>query len=180
MKILPVVLVLAVFCVNAAAQSTAAHRTAEQNSFGLGTDGPVVQHPVALSDAELAALASDDLMRKELDQNPPIAKLTREGLETAVVHLHGPNERDLVVVGSGARFIGANVGPFWVIRDLPTGSQVVFSTITLSLEIQKASSNSLRNIETFAATAVEGSTTDFRFVGRKYAVYRKSSSPLGQ
>jgi hypothetical protein len=179
MKKLANVLLLAALCISATAQSKPPH-AAEQHSFGLGMDGPVVQHPVVISDAELAALANDDLMHRELDQDPPITKLTREGLEAAVVHLHGPNERDLIVVGSGAPFMGANVGPFWVIRDLPTGPQVVLSTITLSLEIQRVSSNGLRNIETLAATAVEGSTTKFRFNGTKYVLFKESSFPLGQ
>ena len=179
MKTLANVLLLAALCISATAQSKLSH-AAEQHSFGLGVDGPVVQHPVTISDAELAALANDNMMRKELDQDPPIPKLTRKGLEAAVVHLHGPNERDLVVVGSGPPFIGSNVGPFWVIRDLPTGPQVVLSTITLALSIQKTSSQGFRDIETSAATAVEGSTTTFHFNGKKYVMSRQKSYPLGQ
>jgi hypothetical protein len=172
------IFILATLYASATAQS-AKHAVREQRDFGLGMDGPVVNRPVTLSDAELAALAEDEMMRKELDQDPPILKLTRTGLETAVVHLHGSHERDLVIVGSGYPFMGANVGPFWVIRDLPTGPQVVLSTITLSLSIQKTSANGLRDIEAFAATAVEGSTTDFRFDGQKYVVRRSKSEPLG-
>jgi hypothetical protein len=180
MKTLANVLLLTALCISATAQSKP-HHTTEQHSFSLGMDSePVVQHPVAISDAELAVLANDEMMRKELDQDPPIPKLTREGLEAAVVHLHGPNERDLVVVGSGAPFIGANVGPFWVIRDLPTGPQVVLSTITLGLSIQKTSSQGFRDIEASAATAVEGSTTSFRFNGKKYGMSQQQSYPLGK
>jgi hypothetical protein len=113
-----------------------------------------------------------------LDQDPPIAKLSREGLEAAVVHLGAPQERDLIVVGSGRPFIGANVGPFWVIRDLPTGPQVVLSMITLALTLQDTRSHRLRDIEAFAATAVEGTTTNFRFDGGKYIMYRQSSKEL--
>ena len=178
MKKLVYVLLLTAFSINATAQSKP-HQAIEQHSFGLGADGPVVQHPAVLSDAELSALANDEMMRKELDQDPPIPKLTREGLEAAVVHLHGPSERDLVVVGSGAPFIGANVGPFWVIRDLPTGPQVVLSTITLGLSIQKTSSRGFRDIEASAATAIEGSTTSFRFNGKKYVIFQQKSYPLG-
>jgi hypothetical protein len=179
MKTLANVLLLAALCISATAQSKPSHAT-EQHSFGLGVDGPVVQHPVVLSDAELAALANDEMMRKELAQDPPIPKLTREGLEATVVHLHGPNERDLVVVGSSGPFIGGNVGPFWIIRNLPTGPQVVLSIITLSLSIQKTNSQGFRDIEASAATAVEGSTTSFRFNGKKYVIFQQKSYPLGQ
>jgi hypothetical protein len=71
-------------------------------------DGSVVRQPVVLSDADLAALAKDELMRLELNQDPPITKLTRDGLEAGLVHLHNPRERDLIVVGSGGPFMGAN------------------------------------------------------------------------
>jgi hypothetical protein len=179
MKTLANVLLLAALSISATAQSKP-HQAAEQHSFGLGMDsGLVVQHPVALSDAELAALANDDMMRKELDQDPPIPKLTREGLEASVIHLHGPNERDLVVIGSGAPFMGANVGPFWIIRDLPTGPQVVLSTITLGLSIQKTSSQGFRDIEASVATAVEGSTTSFHFNGKKYVMSQRSLTHWG-
>ncbi len=146
----------------------------------MGDIGPVVKHPVTLSDAELAALANDEMMKQELDQDPPITKLTRRGLEASVVHLSGADERDLVVVGTGGPFIGANIGPFWVIRDLPAGPRVVFSTRALAMEIQKTSFGGLRNIEAFAATAEEGTTVDFRFDGKKYAEHEEKSGPLGQ
>jgi hypothetical protein len=175
MKTLANVLLLATLCVSTTAQSKPRHTT-EQHTFGI--DGPVVSHQVAISDAELAALANDNMMRKELDQDPPIPKLIREGLEAAVVHLHGPNERDLVVVGSGAPFIGANVGPFWIIRDLPTGPEIVFSTIALGLDIQKITSNGFRNIEASSATAGEVFTTTFHFNGKKYVVFRRKSERI--
>jgi hypothetical protein len=152
----------------------------EQHVFNLGVDGPVVQHPVRLSDSELSALANDETMKQVLDQDPPITEVMREGLESAVVHLHSSQERDVLVVGSGDPFHGANICPFWVIRDLPTGPQVVFSTIALQVTIQRTSFNGLRNIEAFAATAIEGTTANFRFNGTKYVKCREKSAPLGQ
>ncbi|SRR6266702_1058510 len=176
----PIIFLLAAFSIAATAQSKP-HAASEQSTFNLGVDDPVVQRPVMVSDSELAALADDETMHRELDhRDPPITKLTREGLEAGVIHLHGPNERDLVVVGSGGPFIGANIGPFWVIRDLPSGPQVVFSTIALQITIQKTSFKGLRNIEAFAATAVEGTTVYFRFDGRKYVEYKEKSGPLGK
>ena len=179
MKMPPTFLILTLICATMTAQPKSTH-ISEQHVFNLGTDESAVQHSVVLSDAELAVLAQDDLMRQELDQDPPIAKLSREGLEAAVVHLGVPQERDLIVVGAGRPFIGANVGPFWVIRDLPTGPQVVLSVVTLALTIQNTRFHGLRNIEVFAATALEGSTTSFRFDGRKYISYRQSSKQLAR
>jgi hypothetical protein len=165
-------------CVALSAQSKSAH-SREQSVFGLGDDRPVVQHSVALSDAELDVLAKDGLMKREMDQDPPITKLTGEGIEAAVIHLGSARERDLIVVGSGRPFVGANVGPFWIIRDLPKGPRVVFGFTTLGLTIQSTHSHGLRNIEAFGATAVEGTTTILHFNGIRYVVYSQKTKPLG-
>jgi hypothetical protein len=127
-----------------------------------------VYHPVSLSTAELDVLAQDDLMKLEMDRDPPLTKLTGEGLEASVVHLHDASERDLLVVGSGAPFLGANVGPFWVIRDLPDGPRVILHAIALGIGIRKAKSHGLKNIDTFAATAAMAFTTHYRFDGTQY------------
>jgi hypothetical protein len=169
-----------ILCSTVGVAQSRSHRSKEQHDFGLGADRPVVTHPVLLTEAELAALADDKLMQRELDQVPPIPKDTREGLEAAVVHLHGPQERDLVVMGSGRPYMGANVGPFWVIRDLPTGPQVVLSTIALVLTVQETSFKGLRNIGAFAATAVTGTTINFRFNGTKYVEYKEKARQLGK
>jgi hypothetical protein len=176
MRPLSIIFVLAALCIVSTAQSKP-HPAAEQSTFNLGADDPLVQHPVLLSDSELSVLADDEIMHKELDHDPPILKLTREGLESGVIHLNGPSERDLVVVGSGAPFLGANIGPFWVIRDLPTGPQVVFSTIALGLTIQKTRFKGLRNIEAFAVSGWGTTIIDFRFNGRKYVNFRDRSKP---
>jgi len=123
--------IVIVAVLSASVTSAQPRRSGEQESFGVGGDRPVVQHSVKLSDQELAALANDELVKQELDQDPPIPKLTREGLEAGVIHLGPPNERDLVVVGSGPPLMGANVGPFWIIRDLPTGPVVVVHAVCL-------------------------------------------------
>ena len=137
MKIVRNVLVLTALCVVASAQPNS-KSTGEQRFFNLEDS---VQNRVELSAAELAALAKDDLMRTELDHDPPVPALTQEGLEATVVHLCGSSERDLVVIGNGAPFIGANVGPFWIIRDLPAGPVVVLGETSLSLAIETKRSN---------------------------------------
>ncbi len=176
MKTVQSMLVITALCLTASAQMNPGSAS-EQRFFNLED---AVQNPVDLSDAELAALAADDLMSKKLGPAPPASKLTQEGLEATVVHLCGSGERDLVVIGNGEPFIGANVGPFWIVRDLPAGPAVVLSEISLGLTIETSRSNKCLNIEAFAATAVEGTTTDFRFNGQKYVVYKQKTAKLGQ
>ena len=150
---------------------------AEQRYFNIED---AVQRPVDLSDAELAVLAKDDLMRKELDSASHGTNLTQEGLEAAVVHLCGSTERDLVVMGNGAAYVGANVGPFWIIRDLPTGPLIVLSEISLGLTVETKRSNKCMNIQVIAATAVQSTTTDFTFNGEKYVLSRQKSAKVTQ
>jgi hypothetical protein len=160
--------VIAVFAMVSSTAPGQPKAVTEQRFFGAGEDGPVVQHPITLSDADLIALGKDRLMRHVLQQDPPIPAVTRNGLEAGVVHLMGSNEKDLIVVGSGEPYHGANVVPFWMIRELPGGPTVVFSTITLSLSIKPAKHNGLNDIECFAATAVSSWTTRYQFDGTTY------------
>jgi len=176
MKATRTIFILAALGIAASAQSNSPS-AAEQRFFNLED---AVQHRVDLSDVELAALANDDLMLKQLGSAPAGSKLTQDGLEAAVVHLCGSAERDLVVIGDGAPFIGANVGPFWIIRDLPTGPVVVLGEISLGLTIETKRSNKCLNVEAFAATATAGITTDYSFNGNKYIVSKQKSAKLAQ
>ena len=176
MKVIRNVLALATLCVVASAQSNS-NPAAEQRFFNLENN---VRNHVDLSDAELAALASDDLMRRELSAAPSGSKLTRDGLATAVIHLCGSSERDLIVVGNGEPFKGANAGPFWIIRDLPAGPVVVLAETSLSLTIQTKRSNKCLNVEAFSATADNTTTTDYSFNGQKYVVSKQKTAKLGQ
>lgn len=177
MKATRIVVILVALGIAASAQPNSA---VEQRFFNLED---AVQHPEELSNAELAALANDDLMLKELGAAPTGSKLsplTQEGLEATVVHLCGPAERDLIVIGDGAPYAGANVGPFWIIRDLPAGPVVVLGELSLGLTIETKRSNKCLNVTAFAATATDGTTTDYSFNGSKYIVSRQKSAKLAQ
>jgi hypothetical protein len=172
MKRIPNALILASICVVAAAQ-TKSGPAAEQRYFNLED---AVLNQVDLSDAELTALNADAYF-KGISQGPS-TKLTQDGLEVTAVHLCGSSERDLIVIGDGAQYAGANVGPFWIIRDLPTGPQIVLQSGMLGLTIEASRSNKCLNVEAFTATAVEGTTTEFRFNGQKYVVYKQKTAKL--
>jgi hypothetical protein len=174
MKVIRNVLLLTALCVYASAQSNS-KSPAEQRFFNLED---AVLHQVDLSAAELSALAADAYF-KGASQSPS-TKLTQDGLEAAAVHLCGSSERDLVVIGDGAQYAGANGGPFWIIRDLPTGPQIVLQSGMLGLTIEASRSNKCLNVESFTATADEGTTTDFRFNGQKYVVYNQKTAKLGR
>jgi hypothetical protein len=153
-------------------------RLGDQSTFTTCAD-PTVRVPVLLTPSELLALANDDLMQQERDQDPPISAYTGQGLEAAVVHLLNSHEQDLIVIGSGRPFLGANVCPFWIIRDLPTGPIVMLHTLTLSLQVQASRTHSLRDISTSSANASTNTTTIFHFNGKEYVPARSRTRPNG-
>jgi len=167
----------------------------EQQSFGTGHRRPVVKHPVSLSDAELAALrqatvrevAMMGFVSSDDAGSPSIPKVTREGLEAAVVHLNAPAERDLVVIGSSRKYarpimIVDSKGrhttpdlapfarfPFWVIREEHGKPKVVLAVFTNWMNIEPYAFKD----HGFAGIAVSGAmagglTVFFQFDGDKY------------
>lgn len=171
MKLAKTLLMLNVIGAIALAQKPAA----EQRYFNLVD---AVQHTEQLSDAELAALAGDDLIRTKYATAITDGKLTQEGLVAAAVHLCGSQERDLIVIGNGGSYATTYAGPFWIIRDLPAGPFVALSETSLSLSTDTKRSNKCMNIETFAVTATDGITTDYKFDGQKYVVSKQNSVKL--
>jgi hypothetical protein len=170
MKVIKTLLALAALGISVLAQKPAG----DERYFNLVD---AVQHSEQLSDAELAVLASDDLMHTKFAATAG-SKLTQEGLEAAVVNLCGSGERDLIVIGNGGSYATTYAGPFWIIRDLPGGPVVALSETSLSLSVETKKSNKCLNLEAFAATATEGITTDYKFDGQKYVQSKQTSVKL--
>ena len=137
-----------------------------------------VQSPAQLTDAELAALAGDDLMRTKFSAALAGGKLTQDGLMVGSVHLCGAEERDLVVIGNGGSYATTYAGPFWIIRDLPAGPVIALSEISLSISVETKKSNKCQNVEAFSVTSTDGITTDYKFDGQKYAQSKQTSVKL--
>ena len=173
MKVARITFILAAYSLAVLAQPKS-KTPAGQRYFNLVN---AVQGPVDLSDAELAALANDVLMRK-INPGSVGSKLTQEGLKAAVVPLCGAEERDLIVVGNGGSFATTYSGPFWIIRELAAGPMVVLSESSLSLSIDTKRSNKCLNVDAFAVTATEGITTEYKFNGQQYVQSKQSSAKL--
>ena len=167
-------IILVAACSLAALAQPKSNSPAEQRYFNLVN---IVQRPVQLSDAELAALANDDLMRKFSPASAG-SKLTQEGLEATQVQLCGTDERDLIVIGNGGSYATTYTGPFWIIRDLPAGAKIVLAESSLSLSLDTKRSNKCLNVETFAVTATDGITTQYKFNGQQYAASKQTSVKL--
>ena len=177
-RITPILGVL-VLCSGIMLAQNAPSSQQEQLSFEIGHHTPVVKHPVSLSDAELVALRNSTPAEQGLEglvSNKPalsIPKPTREGLEAAVVHLNGPAERDLVVIGSGRRYAAGTapywiLAPFWVIREENGKPKIVLAIFTQQLQILSSKHRGMADLTARKDTGMGTLVTQFEFNGFKY------------
>jgi hypothetical protein len=177
----PITLVIGVIVLlsSVAPSQNVTARPTEQRSFEIGHHRPVVKHPISLSDADLVALRKATPVEQKIpglepeELTPSIPRATRDGLEAAVIHLNGPAERDLIVTGSGRRYISGQapywtVAPFWVIREERDGPQVILAILTRGLEIGRFNHQGLADLEAWRDTGMGGLRTFLQFNGDKY------------
>src|ERR1700733_13744267 len=85
-------------------QTTNKNAAHEQSDFGADLEEP--DRPAAVPDEVVQKI-------REVRKAAP-EELPAEWLVASEIHLDGPNEIDLVVIGTGGELRGAHVVPFWV------------------------------------------------------------------
>jgi hypothetical protein len=108
------------------------------------------------------------------------------------IHLDGPEEVDLIVQpnlpkirtdelphheASGC-LLGANVGPFWVLRNTSGRYGLLLETYALSLEVLNSRSNFYRDIQAEGATAGTLTTILYKMAVAQYQVAEKKTEPV--
>ena len=152
------------------------HAQPEQREFSAEDEG--VQRSVAIPQSVLDILTKDEMVRNILESEvPPLKSPPPSWFSASEVHLAGPNEKDLVVVGAG-KLRGANVVTFWVFRPVAGGYDLVLTAASHDLSVKKARWKGYREIELSAATAVEFFSTTFRWDGTKYVNFREASHEI--
>lgn len=147
----------------------------EQMQFSAEDEG--VKRPVAIPDDVLAILSKDEFIRDVLeDEKPAVGKLPQAWFSASAIHLGGPNETDLVVLGEGP-LRGANVITFWVFRPTPHGHELVLTAPAHDLIVKNKRWKGYQEIELASATAVQLTSVLFRWNGRKYAEFSEKSEP---
>lgn len=160
------------------------------NQHGLGQNIPnpeqtrfsaedlTVQYPIDLPKQALALLSRDTRVCDALDaQGISPAHLPLSWFSATEVHLDGPNEVDLVVVGEGP-LRGANVTTFWLFRPTAQGLSLILTTVGHDLDVESARSKGYNNIKVTAATVDRVSTVVYGFDGNKYSVRNRESRPI--
>ena len=145
---------------------------AEQLSFSA--EDETVRRPVALPEGVRQILKGDEYASSFLkDQDPPAKELPSSWFMASQIHLAGPDEADLIVIGK-CPVCGANVSAFWVFRPKAGGFEMILFTGALGFKVRNERTSGYRRIETGAVTMQKAWTTQWRFDGSQY----KPSEPV--
>jgi hypothetical protein len=117
-------------------------------------------------------------------------QLPAEWFVASEIHLGGPNEIDLIVLprlapskpptekSDNACLVGANIDPFWILRKTSQGYDLILSMSAHDLATLTTRSNGHRDIRVFSMTAINITTADFKFDGKRYRFRRARSKPI--
>jgi hypothetical protein len=147
----------------------------EQRSFGAEDQN--FEHPVSLPSTVLDILRKQDEVKDALDmENVPSGDPPSTWFLASKVHLAGPNEKDIVVMGK-CPVCGANVVPFWVFRPDEHGHELILAAGGLRLDITPRRSNGYLEIETGMVAQQKPWTNVWRFNGKSYQLASGKKRP---
>lgn len=148
----------------------------EQSKFSA--EAYTFKRPVRVPSDALQLLRNDGHVLSSLKtENLKGDQLPIEWFTASEIHLDGPHEVDLLVMGVD-RLRGANVSPFWIFRKTPDGYQLVLNAPAHELEVLTTRSKGFRNIRAFSLTANTVLTITYRFDGRQYQPQERKSEPV--
>ena len=144
-------------------QTTNKNAAHEQSDFGADLEEP--DRPAAVPDEVVQKI-------REVRKAAP-EELPTEWLVASEIHLDGPNEIDLIVVGTGG-LRGAHIVPFWVFRKKQAGYEMVLATGGDGLSVLKTRWKGFREINALGIglAGQEITTTTFRFDGQRYQKFK--------
>ena len=156
------------------------HFNSEQGDVGS------VARPVSLPKGALDVLRRDQrVLHCARNQNISADQIPVKWFTASEIHLDGPVETDFVVLPrfdldlkpSNVCLMGANIGPFWVLAEMPKGYKLLLATSTLGLIVLDSRTKGYRDIKSVSESDVV-TTVIFKFDGQKYRVYRSSQKPI--
>ncbi len=143
------------------------HRGAEQRVFGA--EDETFERPFILPETILDILSRAPEIPDTIDdkETPRPKQVPSSWFFASVVHLAGPDQKDVVVMGR-CPVCGANVVPFWVFRPTANGYEQVMFGGGLSLSVGKHRTHGYLDIETSLVSMQKPWTGSWRFDGQKY------------
>lgn len=149
----------------AATQKQSASKQSQREQADFGADEEKLDRPVPVPDEVVQKI-------REVDNAPP-DELPAEWLLASEIHLDGPNEIDLVIMGTG-KLRGAHIVHFWVFRKKQTGYEMVLATGGDALSVLKTRWKGFREIDAYGIglAGAEVTTVTYRFDGQRYQKFK--------
>jgi hypothetical protein len=97
--------------------------------------------------------------------------------QASEVHLSGPDEVDLVVIGVG-RMKGADANWFWVVRSSRKDPQMILFTGGDSLEVLDNKTHGLSDVRSAWSSSFETEATTYQFDGALYQVRKADNAKI--
>jgi hypothetical protein len=164
-----VILVAAIVTTSlAATQKQRPSKESPREQADFGADQEKLDRPVPVPDQVVQAI-------RDVDKAPP-DELPAEWLLASGIHLDGPNEIDLIVLGTGG-LRGAHTVPFWVFRKKQTGYELVLATGGDGLSVLKTRWKGFREINALGIgfAGREITTVTYRFDGQHYQKFNEKT-----
>lgn len=191
-------MLVTVFDCSMGAQKPGKDDQPEQTGFGAdwGPGGEFIRKPVELPAGAVEVLRDTLSMDRGTVHCLKTEGITPEQVPASwflasQIHLDGPDEIDLIVqpnlpkiapggppnVPEARCLLGANIGPFWVLRNTRGRYGLLLETYALGLEVLDSRSNSYRDIQTVSSTAVTRTTLLYKMAVAQYQLAEKRVEP---
>jgi hypothetical protein len=178
MRIKTIATLLTMIAVLWGASAISQEKSGFQEQVQFSAEDETVKHPISVPEEAWSILKRDPSVLEVLtDRNLTIDQLPASWFTASEVHLGGPDEGDVVVVGKGP-LRGANVTTFWVFLRRPQGLKLALTVPAHDLIIKPVRRNGYKGIEIVSATAVKLSRVSYRFDGSQYRVNERSTQDI--
>ncbi len=159
-------LLATVFVVTLVSMAFVAHGQTPPPEQRLFSDS--VQHPVGLSPGVLKVLLASHPAKETFEtMNDSEKHDPSQFFQAAEVHLSGPDEVDLVVIGLG-RMRGSENRWFWVVRSARKNPEAILFSGGDSLEVTDRKTHGYDDIRVVWMSSLETETTVYQFNGAVY------------
>ena len=153
-----------------------AHPAPAQKLFSPG-DSPI-RHPVTLSPGVIRLVLASQPAKETFALLSDSERANPSQLfQAGEVHLSGPDEVDLVVIGLG-HMKGADANWFWVVRSARKDPQVILFTGGDSLELLDNKTHGLSDVRSAWSSSFETEATTYQFDGAIYQMRKADNAKI--
>ncbi len=142
-----------------------------------------LKDPVEVPPEVLAFLKKDEDVIKCLEEGQSSDDVRGNWFVGTKIHLGSPRNKDFIAQPRtqpktiSPCLLHAHSMPFWVFTKTGNSYRLVLKDSVQTLAALKSKSNGYRDIETSMTTTLGQTTWSYRFDGRQYKLFRKTTTP---